>query len=141
MPKINIYTDGACSGNPGPAGAGAILQWRDKTKEICHPLGIGTNNIAELQAVALALATIKNGVKRKCDITIYTDSQYVIGILSQGWKIRANVSLALSIKSVIGDFKSVTFVKIKGHNGNRLNERADQLAKAGIKRNEVDLWA
>jgi ribonuclease HI len=141
MPKINIYTDGSCSGNPGPAGAGAVLEWKGKTKEICTPLGIGTNNIAELQAVALALAAIKTPVKKKCELTIYSDSQYAIGVLSKGHKINANVALVLSIKTTFGDFKSVKFVKIKGHCGNRFNELADTLAKAGVARNGVEVWA
>ncbi len=124
------YTDGACSGNPGPAGAGVFLTTPKQQIKIAEPLGNGTNNIAELQAIAIALQVIPIEDREKA-INIYTDSTYSIGVLTQGWKAKANKELIAEIKALLQDFSDVQFIKVKGHSGDPGNEMADELARMG----------
>jgi ribonuclease HI len=142
MKKVIAYTDGACHGNPGPMGAGAVLLTpdADRVKQISQSLGAGTNNIAELQAVSLALSGIKQYARSTVHITIRTDSQYVIGMLSKGWKMNANVTLVMAIRELITQFGLVEFEKIKAHTGNQYNEWADNLAQQGVKGNEINTY-
>ncbi|MBI3070521.1 MAG: ribonuclease HI [Deltaproteobacteria bacterium] len=128
---IEIYTDGACSGNPGPAGAGAILRWNGHEKELSVYLGEATSNIAELMAVRLALESVKN---RKIPVRIHLDSTYTLGILSLGWKAKANQQLVAEVRALVKTFTSISFIKVPGHAGVPLNERADELARAAIER-------
>ncbi len=125
---ITVYTDGASSGNPGPAGLGVVLLYRAHRKEISRALGVATNNVAELTAVKVALETIRN---RKLPVRIHTDSTYVIGVLAGGWKAKENLDLIAEIRSLIADFASVEFVKVPAHAGVTENERADELARLG----------
>lgn len=136
--KIVIYTDGACSGNPGPMGIGAVLLCPPfkKIKKICQPIGHGTNNIAELQAISLALSALNSHQRKDCEVTIRSDSQYAIGMLSKGWKIKANVTLVLAVLELMTQFNSVTFEKVKAHNGDKYNEWADKLAQIAVEKNK-----
>jgi ribonuclease HI len=127
---IIAYTDGACSGNPGPAGAGVVLLYKSHRKELCHYLASATNNIAELMAVKLALLSIKD---RSKPVQIHTDSSYVEGVLGKSWKTNANAELIGSIRQIQRSFPHLTFVKVAGHAGVPENERADELARQAIK--------
>ncbi len=127
--NIIVYTDGACSKNPGPAGIGVVLMWKDHIKEISEYIGEATNNVAELKAILKALTSIKN---KNLPVILYTDSTYVIGVLS-GWKIHANKTLIKEIQKEIERFSSLSIRKVEGHSGLPENERADKLAKDAIK--------
>jgi ribonuclease HI len=126
---ICIYTDGACSGNPGPAGIGIVLRYKEKQKEISRSLGAATNNIAELEAIRVGLLAVKN---RKLPVILFSDSSYALGLLSQGWKAKKNTELVEEIRRLAASFPNLRFVKVKGHAGHPDNERADQLAVRAI---------
>jgi len=127
---IHVYTDGASSGNPGPAGIGIYLQYGMHDKEISQYIGVATNNIAELEAIRVGLAEIKNS---ELPVRVYTDSSYALGLLTLGWKPKKNQDLVKSIQMAMGKFKDLTFVKVRGHAGNEGNETADRLATGAIK--------
>lgn len=127
--SICIFTDGACSGNPGPAGIGAILYFGEQKKEISRYIGIATNNIAELEAIKTGLLAIKN---RKLPVKIFTDSSYAYGVLYLGWKARKNIGLIGSIKKLISTFSRLTIFKVKGHAGLEGNEIANRLATQAV---------
>lgn len=122
---ICIYTDGACSGNPGPAGIGAVLRYKGKSKEISRYIGMATNNIAELEAIRVALEEVKN---RALPVILFTDSSYALGLLTKDWKARENQVLVQRLRELAATFRQLTFVKVKGHAGHPDNERADRLA-------------
>jgi ribonuclease HI len=128
--SICIYTDGACSGNPGPAGIGVVLRYKEKRKEISRSLGTATNNIAELEAIRVGLLAVKN---RKLPVFLFSDSSYALGLLSQGWKAKKNTELVDEIRRLAATFPKLRFVKVKGHAGHPDNERADQLAVQAVK--------
>ncbi|MBW2661295.1 MAG: reverse transcriptase-like protein [Deltaproteobacteria bacterium] len=128
---ICIYTDGACSGNPGPSGIGALLLFRNHEKEISKHIGIATNNIAELEAIRVALLEIK---KTDLPVRVFTDSSYAYGVLTLGWKAKKNLELIISIKKIIAKFKELKFIKVKGHEGVEGNEKADFLATSALKK-------
>lgn len=127
---IDVWTDGACTGNPGPCGFGVILRTADSYTEIGQYIGTGTNNIAELMAIGVALEELRDIDGR---VRIHTDSNYSIGVLSKGWKAKANVELIAWIRELVAE-RPIKFVKVKGHAGIPLNERADQLAVAAVER-------
>lgn len=125
------YTDGACTGNPGPAGAGFIvIEPGGKMSEGFESLGIGTNNVAELTAILRAAEAIP---RHAPEVVIHTDSKYAIGVLSQNWKAKANQALIAQTKGVLEQHQHVRFVYVPGHAGVPLNERADELAREAIK--------
>jgi len=127
---IIVYTDGACRGNPGPAGLGAILLSGSHRKELSEYLGPrGTNNIAELMAVRRALEEIK---QRERTVIVHTDSTYVIGVLSRNWKAKANRELILATRKLMKDFADLRFIKVLAHSGVPENERADELGNIAI---------
>ncbi len=130
---IVIYTDGACTGNPGPAGIGAALYFKNSHKnlEISEYLGEGTNNIAELTAILRALQKIPPELRSQ-KIGVFTDSSYSIGVLSKGWKAKANQQLIATTKQLLEDFSQLQFVKVKGHAGIPENELCDELARLAI---------
>jgi len=127
---ITIYADGACSGNPGPAGIGVVLISGQHRKEISRPIGQGTNNIAELSAAIEGLTALKD--RGKCEVTLYTDSQLVVGMLN-GWKARKNLELVFELRRLASECASFKAVHIRGHNGDPLNERCDELAKEAVR--------
>jgi ribonuclease HI len=130
---IHAWTDGACTGNPGPMGIGVVLISGKHRKELSEYLGpVGTNNIAELTAILRALESIKD---RKRPIVIYSDSAYAIGLLSMGWKAKANKDLVEKIRQFLRMFPDVQFVKVAGHAGVPENERCDELARSAIEQN------
>ena len=140
MEKIEIYTDGACKGNPGPGGWGAWLIAGDHEKEICGGELNTTNNRMELMAVIEAL----NALKRPCEVIVHTDSQYVQKGISEwlaGWKARGwKTASKASVKNVdlwqaldaAQARHHIDWRWVKGHAGHPENERADALANRGI---------
>jgi ribonuclease HI len=129
MTQVTIHTDGACSGNPGPAGWAAILVSDKHQKEVVGGAAESTNNRAELMAVIVGLEALKFA----CKVTIYTDSQYVVGIFSLGWKRKANHDLLAKADALMAKH-TVSFTKVEGHSGDAFNERCDRLAKAEVER-------
>lgn len=126
---VHVWTDGACSGNPGPAGLGVVVVDNGKRVEHGEYLGIGTNNIAELTAVLRGLDLVAD---RTRPVLVYTDSSYSIGVLSLDWKAKANVELVAEIRDALARFDDVRFVKVPGHAGVPENERCDALARNAI---------
>lgn len=137
MKKINIYTDGACSGNPGPGGWGAVLVYNDIEKELSGSEKSTTNNRMELTAVIEAL----NALNQPCEVTLTTDSKYVCDAINKEWvygwkrnnwrkadkKPALNVDLWERLLELLKTHK-VEFVWVKGHNGHKFNEICDKLA-------------
>jgi ribonuclease HI len=134
---IIVYADGACSGNPGPAGAGVVLLDGTSRRELSHYLGVGTNNIAELSALELAALAID---ARERPVRMHTDSQYAIGVLTKGWKAKANVELIARLRALLAHFADLELRYVPGHAGVPLNERADQLAVEAVERRESSGW-
>ena len=139
MKKVDIYTDGACSGNPGPGGWGAILRFGPHEKELSGGGPNTTNNRMELTAVIQALSALKES----CEITSHSDSKYIIDAIQQGWakKWRANGWMRNKKDKALNpdlwgklldllEEHQVTFHWVKGHAGHPENERCDQLAVA-----------
>src|SRR5262249_45011507 len=125
------YADGACSGNPGPAGVGIVLIDGRARRELSQYLGEGTNNIAELTAVEVVVAEI--GATER-PVRIYNDSQYAIGVLTKGWKAKANVELVARVRAALKRLPDVQLHYVRGHSGVPLNERADALAVDAVQK-------
>jgi ribonuclease HI len=134
---IVVYADGACSGNPGPAGAGIVLIDGGSRRELSAFLGEGTNNIAELSAIHLAAAAIETPDR---PVRIHTDSQYSIGVLTKGWKAKANVVLIAKVRQELKRFSDLQLIYVRGHSGIVLNERADVLAVEAVQRRATSGW-
>ncbi len=127
---IEIYTDGATSGNPGPSGLGVVLRWGTHYLEVHQYLGLATNNIAELSAIKVALQSVHH--PGRMPVQIHTDSQYSIGVLTGNYKVKANKELIEEIRALQKHFPALTLHKVKGHAGHPLNERADELARLAV---------
>lgn len=141
MEEVIIYTDGACSGNPGPGGWGSILMYKDKIKEISGGMKDTTNNVMELTAVIEALKLLKFN----CNVKLYSDSAYVVNAFNQkwiygwmknGWKNSnkepvKNKELWEELYSLT-KIHNVEFIKVKGHADNKYNNRCDELARKAI---------
>ncbi len=131
---IQVWTDGCCKGNPGPGGAGVVIVLPDGSMgRIGRPLGATTNNRAELLAVRIALEAL--AAHSHESMTIHTDSQNVIGWLTDAFRVHANGDLVREIQDCLREFVSVSFVKVRGHSGDPNNEAADRLtqhAAAGV---------
>ena len=124
------YTDGACSGNPGPAGSGVTIIAPDgKIADGYYYLGTSTNNVAELTAILRAAEAVPADAPR---VVIYTDSKYSIGVLTQNWKAKVNQELIAQTKRALVARKNVRLVYVAAHVGVEMNERADQLARQAI---------
>ncbi len=128
---VHVWTDGACSGNPGPMGIGVVLISGELRKEISEYLGTGTNNVAELTAIQRGLEALK---VRDRPIVVYSDSAYAIGLLSKGWKAKANTELVARIRALCANFPRLSFQKVSGHAGVPENERCDELARQAVER-------
>lgn len=141
MQKVTIYTDGACSGNPGPGGWAAVLIAGDYKKEISGGSNQTTNNIMELTAILEALKALKT----ECEVELYSDSAYSVNAFNQGWIYNwikkgwktadgsevKNKEIWQEIYGLTKKHK-VTFNKVKGHSDVELNNRCDELARAEI---------
>ncbi len=138
--RVTIHTDGACSGNPGPGGWGAILQWGGHTRELKGGEAHTTNNRMELMAAIVALETLK----RPCEVDLHTDSEYlrqgitdwINGWKRNGWRTAAkkpvkNTDLWQRLEAAVGRH-TVHWHWVRGHAGHDLNERADELAREAI---------
>ena len=137
---VSMYTDGACSGNPGPGGWGVLMLWNDHEKELCDGEFETTNNRMELMAAIMGLESLRRGVT----VDLYTDSTYVRdgitkwihGWKKNGWRTAAkkpvkNVDLWQRLEAAIGAH-TVDWHWVKGHAGHPENERADELARQGM---------
>lgn len=141
MEKVTIYTDGACSGNPGPGGWGSVLIYNGNEKEISGGMKNTTNNIMEITAVLEALKTLKF----PCEVDLFSDSAYVVNCFLQGWiynwikkgwktasgepvKNRDLWEELLSLTKI----HKVNFHKVKGHADNKYNNRCDELARMAV---------
>jgi ribonuclease HI len=131
--SIIIYTDGACHGNPGPMGIGAVIIDRGERREVSEYLGEGTNNIAELTAILRALELVPD-TERGRPVLVHTDSAYALGLLSLGWKAKKNVDLVDALRREASSFTALRTIKVAAHSGVSENERCDQLANAAIAR-------
>ena len=142
MEKVIIYTDGACSGNPGPGGWGAILMYHEKKKEISGGEKDTTNHVMELTAVIEGLKALKF----PCEVDLYSDSAYVVNAFDKGWIynwVKNNWKTAGKdpVKNQelwqelydLTKIHKVTFHKVKGHSDNEYNNRCDELARNAIK--------
>lgn len=132
VPKdaLIVYTDGACTGNPGPAGLGVVILDGKERKELSEYLGHGTNNIAELMAIVRALEV----VPKDRTVIVHADSSYALGLLGKGWKAKANQEIVERMRALARQFSDLRLVKVAGHAGVSENERADQLARDAITR-------
>jgi ribonuclease HI len=128
---IQVWTDGGAAPNPGPSGAGVVIVDGEQTTELSEFLGPGTNQTAELTAILLGLTKL---AAKDRPVVVYSDSAYSIGLLSQGWKAKANVELVEKLRAVCRQFDDLRFVKVAGHAGIPLNERTDQLVGEAIRR-------
>lgn len=141
MQKVVIYTDGACSGNPGPGGWGAVLMYNKTKKEISGGARKTTNNIMELTAVVESLKMLRY----PCEVDLYSDSAYIVNAFNQGWiyNWKANNWKTADKKEVknkqiwqelyrLTRTHNVTFIKVKGHSDNEYNNRCDELARNAI---------
>ncbi|MDI9259767.1 ribonuclease HI [Alicyclobacillus sendaiensis] len=140
---VILYTDGACSGNPGPGGWAAILQWKGHVKELSGGEPNTTNQRMELKAVIEGLKALK----RPCDVIVHSDSAYVVNCFQQGWHVNwrrngwvnskgepvQNRDLWEELLDAINGHR-VRFEKVKGHAGVKWNERCDELARSAIPR-------
>ncbi|MBB4122224.1 ribonuclease HI [Martelella radicis] len=140
MKQVEIFTDGACSGNPGPGGWGAVLRYGDKERELSGGEALTTNNRMELMAAIEALKALK----QPCAVSLYTDSVYlkdgigkwIHGWKKNGWKTAAkkpvkNAELWQALETERNRHE-VTLFWVKGHAGHEENERADELARQGM---------
>ena len=148
MKEVIIYTDGACSGNPGPGGWGAILSYRGNTKELSGFSPETTNNRMELKGAIMALTALKES----CIVDLYTDSAYLCNAFQKGWILVwqrygwktskktdvENKDLWMTLVNLTKDHK-VRWHKVKGHADNEWNNRCDELARSEIKSNRKDV--
>jgi ribonuclease HI len=138
MKQVTIYTDGACSGNPGPGGWGAILQYGDKAKELSGGHPETTNNRMELMSVIAALEALKE----PCRVELFSDSQYIVNAVNEGWLSNwqrrgwrrkegevKNLDLWQRLVPLL-ESHEVTMTWVKGHADNEFNNRCDELAVA-----------
>jgi ribonuclease HI len=130
---IVVYTDGACTGNPGPMGVGVVILRGGRREEISEFLGEGTNNIAELTAIERALDALAPA-EREHPVLVHVDSAYAIGVVSGAYKAKKNLELVARLRAKAGRFPHLRFVKVAGHAGVAENERCDQLATQAIAR-------
>ncbi len=139
MKHVDIYTDGSCRSNPGPGGWGAVLVYKGTEKELCGGEAETTNNRMELTAVIKALQALKE----ECEITLTSDSRYVLDAITNGWAVgwqkngwkKADKSPALNPdlwEILLNEIKKhkITYVWVKGHAGHPYNERCDKMAQA-----------
>ncbi|NLD95387.1 MAG: ribonuclease HI [Fibrobacter sp.] len=146
MKKITIYSDGACSGNPGPGGYGVILKFNDITKELSAGFKNTTNNRMEIMGAIVGLEALKE----PCDVTIVTDSQYLVNAIEKGWAKKwksqgwmrnkkepaLNPDLWDRLLKLVSKH-TVTFQWVRGHNGHPENERCDELAVEAASRSDL----
>lgn len=126
---IQLWTDGACTGNPGPAGLGVLMRDGDQCHELSEYLGQGTNNIAELAAILRGLELVAD---RGRPVDVMTDSAYCVGLLTQNWKAKANQAMIAELRALLATFTDARIIKVPGHSGVPDNEAADELARRAV---------
>ena len=144
MKKIEIFTDGACSGNPGPGGWAAILKYKDNIKKISGFVPNTTNNRMEILALINALSILKES----CEITVYSDSKYVVDSINKNWVLNwqknnwmkknkkvPNSDLWYTLLNIMKNHK-INFIWVRGHSGHPENEECDKMAVAEIRNNK-----
>lgn len=148
MKTVTIYTDGACSGNPGPGGFGVVLIYGDLRRELSGGFKLTTNNRMEILAVIEALKFLK----QPCIVNLYSDSKYVVDAVQKGWLKKweqnnwyrtksqkaSNIDLWQQLLKLLAIHK-VNFIWVKGHNDNIENERCDYLAREFIKNGDLKI--
>ncbi|MDI9484723.1 MAG: ribonuclease HI [Bacillota bacterium] len=140
-PEVTIYTDGACSGNPGPGGWGAILRYGSHEKEMSGFSEATTNQRMELLAAIEALGSLK----RPCKVKLYSDSAYLVNAFNQGWIENWQRNGWLNAKKepvsnadlwrrliALSETHDIEWIKVKGHSDNKFNNRCDALARGAI---------
>jgi ribonuclease HI len=146
MKQVEIYTDGACSGNPGPGGWGAVLIYGEHKVEISGFEKETTNNKMELMAALIALSKLKE----PCSVNLYSDSAYLVNAFKQGWLDKwtksgwkrnkneevKNVELWKELLR-LSEYHNINWIKVKGHADNEYNNLCDKLATGEIKKNSV----
>ncbi|MDJ0511444.1 MAG: ribonuclease HI [Crocosphaera sp.] len=148
MKKIEIYTDGACSGNPGKGGYGVVLIYNQHRKEISGGYRLTTNNRMEMMAAIIGLEALT----AHCDVTLYTDSRYLVDAITKGWakKWQANDWQRNSKEMAknhdlwqrlldLCEHHQVEFIWVKGHAGHAENERCDRLAVAASQKEDLSI--
>lgn len=146
MKKVEIFSDGACSGNPGPGGYGAILRYKKTERELSGGFSGTTNNRMELMGVISALEALKE----PCEVVITTDSQYVVNGIEKGWAAKWKAAGWMRNRKEVAQNPdlwdrllkavkrhNVTFQWIRGHDGHKENERCDKLAVAASHRDDL----
>ena len=137
--NVTIYTDGGCINNPGPGGYGVVLLYGDRRRELSGGFRLTTNNRMEIMAAIVALSALKES----CQVTLHSDSQYLVNAIEQGWAARwretgwmrnrkekaLNPDLWERLLKLLGRHR-VKFVWVRGHMGNQENERCDELAQS-----------
>jgi ribonuclease HI len=144
MKKIEIFTDGACSGNPGPGGWAAILKYKDNVKKISGFVPSTTNNRMEILALINALSILKES----CEIKVYSDSKYVVDSINKNWVLNwqknnwmkknkkvPNSDLWYTLLNLMKNHK-INFIWVRGHSGHPENEECDKMAVFEIKNNK-----
>lgn len=148
MKTVTIYTDGACSGNPGPGGFGIVIIYNDVRRELSGGFKLTTNNRMEIIAVIEALKFLK----QPCNVNLYSDSKYVIDAIKKGWVDKweknnwyrtksqkaSNIDLWQELLKLLA-IHNVNFIWVKGHNDNKENERCDYLARQFIKTGDLKI--
>lgn len=146
MKKVNVYTDGACRGNPGCGGYGVVLEYNGIEKELSKGYRRTTNNRMELMAAITGLEALKE----PCEVTLYSDSKYLVDAVTLGWakgwekknwrksdgKTALNIDLWQKLLKLLSVHKT-TLVWVKGHNGHKYNERCDILATTAADGNDL----
>ncbi|KXL53273.1 ribonuclease HI [Anaerotignum neopropionicum] len=147
MKAVTIYTDGACSGNPGPGGYGVVMLYGSARKELSGGFHKTTNNRMEVLAVIRGLEALKE----PCNVKLYSDSKYVVDAIEKGWAVKwrsqgwmrnkkeraSNEDLWERLLELLKIHK-VSFIWVKGHADNPENERCDQLARAALQKNTLE---
>ena len=146
MKEVEIYTDGACSGNPGKGGFGVILKYKETERELSRGYSYTTNNRMELLAVIEGLRMLKY----PCKVRLYSDSKYVVDAIEKGWlkswqscgwkKADGKTALNVDLWSVLSQqlkIHEVEFIWVKGHSNNAYNERCDRLAVAAYEKENL----
>jgi len=145
---VEIYTDGACSGNPGPGGYGAVIIYKNQRREISQGFKITTNNRMEILAVIEALKILN----QPCNINLYSDSKYLIDAITKGWldkwqknnwhrnkkDLVLNIDLWKELLNLL-ELHNINFIWVKGHNSNKENEHCDFLARQAIKSHNLKI--
>ena len=145
-PAVTIHTDGACLGNPGPGGYGVILEHNGTRKELCGGFGFTTNNRMEMMAAIVGLEALK----RPCQVTLHSDSRYLIDAVSKGWAVKwrkngwmrnrreaaVNPDLWERLLDLLKQHE-VEFRWVRGHSGEPNNERCDELANGAAHGNDL----